>query len=88
MGSEYLVKLFVAESGKESLIWELGSLHTPESIEYKIPEIEDHFYAQLEIYTPEPEVVEGKKSLLYPLLGLGLVVALPWISFVKMVNCV
>lgn len=85
LGSEYTVMVYVAEAGKETLAWDIGSLTAPKSIDYKIPEIEDHFYAQPEIYTTEPEIVQGKKTPLYPLLGLLFVVALPWISFMKMV---
>lgn len=70
------------------ITWELGTLKMPSSINYKLPEIEDHFYLMDEIYSPEPESTEGKISSIYPLIGVLLVILLPWISFVKMVTFV
>lgn len=58
----------------------------PESLEYKLPEIEDHFYKMPEIYTPEEEKTEGTKNPVVFALGLVMVVALPWLSFARLVK--
>lgn len=70
------------------ITWELGTLKMPSSINYKLPEIEDHFYLMDEIYSPEPELFEGKISSLYHLIGLIFIILLPWISFIKMVTLI
>lgn len=86
LGSNYDLKVSVSESKKDVLNWELGTLKMPESLDYKIPDIEDHFYKMPEIYTPEDEVSEGKKSPLYPVVGLIIAVILPWLTFIKLVR--
>ena len=86
LGSEYIFKIFILEPSKELISWELGIIKIPSKIDYKLPEIEDHFYKQDEIYTPEPEKSEGKKSPIYPIIGVFLVVIIPWLTFIKTVK--
>ena len=86
LGSNYDLKVSVSEPNKNVISWDLGTLKMPESLDYKISDIEDHFYKMPEIYTPEEEVVEGKKSPLYPVAGLIIAVILPWLTFIKLVN--
>ena len=86
LGSNYELKVSMSEPQKEVLSWELGSLKMPESLDFKIPDIEDHFYKKPEIYTPEEIVNEDKKGPLYPILGLIIAVLLPWLTFIRLVN--
>lgn len=86
LGSNYDLKISVAETSQDIVNWDLGTVKMPESLEYKLPEIEDHFYKMPEIYTPEEERSEGKKSPVYPLFGLILAVALPWLAFIRLVR--
>lgn len=86
LGSNYDLKVYVSESVKKILSWELGTLKMPLSIDYKLADIEDHFYKMPEIYTPEEDIIEGKKNALYPIAGLVFVVILPWLYFIKLVS--
>ena len=88
LGSKYDLKVSISEPNKDVISWELGTLKMPESLDYKIPDIEDHFYKMPEIYTPEEEVIEGKEkeSSFYPVAGLIFAVILPWLTFIKLVN--
>ena len=85
LGSEYTLKVFLSDGKNELISWEIGTIKTPNSIEYKIPEIEDSFYIMPEIYTPQIIAdSEEKNNSIYSLIGLVFAVVLPWISFVKM----
>lgn len=87
LGSEYNLKVF-ASSGpqsKDRLEWSIGTLKMPNSIDYKIPDIEDHFYKMPEIYTPEELKKEGKHNPIYPIVGFVASVLFPWFCFIKMV---
>lgn len=89
LGSKYTLKVFVSSGpqSKERLDWTLGHLVMPKSVDYKLPEIEDHFYKMPEIYTPEEEQKsEGKKNSIYQLIGIIGAIALPWICFIIMVK--
>lgn len=86
LGSNYDLKVSVSEPKNEVINWELGTLKMPESLNFKLPDIEDHFYKMPEIYTPENEVSEGKNSALYPFVGLILSVIIPWLTFTKLVK--
>ena len=89
LGSEYTLKVFVSSGpqSKERLDWTIGNIKMPKSIDYKLPEIEDHFYKMPEIYTPEEvQNPEGKKNPMYQFIGIIGAILIPWICFIKMVK--
>lgn len=86
-GSEYIFKIFVS-NGKELINWEIGTMKLPKYIDYKLPEIEDHFYHLPEIIIPEfIEENQGKQNSIYTIIGFIITLLIPWISFIKLVRC-
>lgn len=90
LGSEYTLKVFVSSGpqSRDRLEWSIGTLRMPNLLDYKLPEIEDHFYKMPEIYTPEELQKEGKQHPIYPIAGFVASVLVPWICFIKMVRTV
>ena len=56
--------------------WNFGVLKTPLSINFKSPDIEDHFYKQEEIFTVSP-IARAKINPILPMIGLIMTVIIP-----------
>lgn len=75
-GEDYRIELFVSDRKGEVESWDLGVLKSPLSINYNIPDIEDHFYKQDELFAAGPKQPTTINPFL-PIIGLIMTVAFP-----------